>query len=141
MTAPVPWGPTEAVSVYIGVTGGVAFYFLDSGVLMGLAIFLANTGAFGLGPAFGSHRSELFPTEVRSTAAAWTVNASILGGLVGFAAGRFVVDAWGVPTTMAILGGILVLATGLITRLPETKGLHLTPGETETEPPSGAIPA
>lgn len=91
-------------------------------------------------PAFGSHRSELFPTEVRSTAAAWIVNASILGGLVGFAAGRFVVDAWGVPVTMAVLGGALLAAAWLIRLLPETKGLQITPGEGEILPPPGAIP-
>jgi MFS family permease len=133
--------PAEAASLWIGVIGGVAFYFLESGLLMGLAIFVSTVGAFGAGPAFGSHRSELFPTEIRSTAAAWIVNASIGGGLVGFAAGRFVVDAWGVPTTIAVLGALLLVATSLILLLPETKGLHLSSSEAGTVPPIGAIPA
>lgn len=137
------WGrkPTEATGLVIGVIGGVAFYFVESSLLLGVSIFFANLGAFGIGPAFGSHRSELFPTEVRSTAAAWTVNASILGGLVGFAAGRFVVDAWGIPVTMAVLGGILLAASSLIALLPETKGLHLTPDAAETMLPPGGLPA
>ena len=133
--------PTEAVSILVGVAGGVAFYFLETGWLMGLGIFVSTLGAFAFGPAFGSHRSELFPTEIRSTAAAWIVNASIFGGLVGFAAGRFVVDAWGVPTTIASLGGMLVVASLLIRLLPETKGLRLTPDAEESELPPGAIPA
>jgi len=133
--------PTEAVSIFVGVAGGVAFYFLEAGWLMGLGIFVSTLGAFAFGPAFGSHRSELFPTEIRSTAAAWIVNASIFGGLVGFAAGRFVVDAWGVPTTIATLGGLLMVASLLIRLLPETKGLSLTPDAEETELPPGAMPA
>lgn len=133
--------PTEAVGLLVGVIGGVGFYFVESGPLLAAAIFLSTLGAFAIGPAFGSHRSELFPTHVRSTAAAWIVNASVIGGLVGFAAGRFVVDAWGVPVTMATLGTILLAASGLILLLPETKGLHLTAAEGETLPPPGAIPA
>lgn len=133
--------PTEAVSIFVGVAGGIAFYFLEAGWLMGLGIFVSTVGAFAFGPAFGSHRSELFPTEIRSTATAWIVNASIFGGLVGFAAGRFVVDAWGVPTTIAVLGGVLIVASSLIRLLPETKGLHLTADAEESEPPTGAMPA
>jgi len=132
--------PTEAVSMYIGVLGGVAFYFLENGVLMGLAIFLSTLGAFGFAPAFGAHRAELFPTEIRSTSSAWTVNASILGGLTGFAAGRFVVDAWGVPVTIGVLGAAVVLASSLILMLPETRGIHLAHPGAGTEPPTGAIP-
>ncbi len=132
--------PTEVVSIVLGVAGGVAFYFLESGLLMGLAIFVSTLGAFGFAPAFGSHRSELFPTEVRSTASAWIVNASIAGGLTGFAAGRFVVDAWGVPTTIATLGAFVLVASVLIRLLPETKGLHLTPDAEEIELPPGAMP-
>lgn len=133
--------PTEAVTIVLGVVGGVAFYFLESGVLMALAIFVSTLGAFGFTPAFGSHRAELFPTEIRSTASAWIVNASISGGLVGFTAGRFVVDAWGLPVTMAVLGGILLAVSLLIALLPETKGLHLTSDAGETFFPPGAMTA
>ena len=132
--------PTEAVTIILGVAGGVAFYFLEVGFLIGIAIFVSTLGAFGFAPAFGSHRSELFPTEIRSTAAAWIVNASITGGLVGFTAGRFVVDAWGVPTTIATLGGILLTASLLILLLPETKGLHLMPDSEVNGLPPGAMP-
>ncbi len=132
--------PTEGVSILLGVAGGVAFYFLNEGFLMGLAIFVSTLGAFGFAPAFASHRSELFPTDIRSTAAAWIINASIVGGLVGFAAGRFAVDAWGVPATIATLGGVLLLASLLIRLLPETKGLRLIPPGEENPLPPGAMP-
>ncbi len=133
--------PAEAVAILVGVAGGVGFYFLESGVMMGIAVFVSTLGAFGFAPAFGSHRAELFPTEIRSTAAAWIINASIAGGLVGFAAGRFVVDAWGVPVTIATLGAALLASSLLIRLLPETRGVHLTPPEEENWPPTGAIPA
>jgi MFS family permease len=133
--------PTELAAIVVGVGGGVSFYFIDRGILMGGAIFLSTLGAFAIGPAFGSHRSELFPTALRSTAGAWIVNAGILGGLAGFAAGRFVVDLWGVPITIAVLGGVLLAASSLIRLLPETKGLHLTPDGSGIAAPPGAIPA
>lgn len=132
--------PTEAVTIFIGVAGGLTFYFTETGPLMATGILISTLGAFGFGPAFGSHRSELFPTSIRSTAAAWIVNASIAGGLVGFTAGRFVVAAWGVPVTIAALGGVVLVASLLILPLPETKGLHLG-REEGTPPPHGAIPA
>ena len=136
------WGrkPTEVVAILIGLLGGVSFYFVEHPALAGLAILLANFGAFAIAPAFGSQRSELFPTELRSTAGAWIVNASILGGLAGFTAGRFVVDAWGIPVTMATLGGLLLASSSLIRLLPETKGLALVDDEAGTVLPPGAIP-
>ena len=60
---------------------------------------------------------------------------------MGFAMGRFVVDAWGLPATIAALGGVLLAASFLIRLLPETKGLHLSPDEGETFLPPGAMPA
>lgn len=131
--------PTQAVAIAIGVVGGVAFYSVD-GWLLGIAMFLATFGGSAFAPAFASHRSELFPTAIRSTAAAWLVNAAILGGLVGFAAGRFVVEVWGLSVTIGVLGvGLLVASTALI-GLPETKGLSLHRPEAGNEPPSAAIP-
>ncbi|MEX0826571.1 MAG: MFS transporter [Acidimicrobiia bacterium] len=119
--------PTEAVAILIGVTGGVGVYFAETGPLLAVGIFLSTLGGSAFGPAFASQRSELFPTDLRATAGAWIVNASVLGGITGFAAGRFAVDAWGVPQTIAILGGFLLLSSGVIALLPETKGISLVP--------------
>lgn len=126
--------PTEAAAIVVGVGGGILFYFA-TGVPMGVGIFLSTFGASAFAPAFASHRSELFATEVRATASAWLVNASILGGLVGFAAGRFVVDAWGLAVTIAALGGFLLSAATVILVLPETRGVRLhPPGEDPADP-------
>lgn len=125
--------PTEAVAILVGVTGGVGVYFAETGPLLAVGIFLSTLGGSAFGPAFTSHRSELFPTDLRATAGAWIVNASVLGGITGFAAGRFVVDAWGVPPTIALLGGILLMSSAAIAFLPETKGISLVQ-ESPTDP-------
>jgi len=133
--------PTEVGAAFIGVGGGILFYFSTTPWLMGVGIFISMVGSFAFGPAFGAHRTELFPTRIRATAGAWMVNASILGGLLGFAAGRFVVDAWGISTTIAFLGAILLASTALVALVPETRGVDLT--QDDEEDPMGwtaAIP-
>jgi MFS family permease len=131
--------PTEAGAILVGVGGGVLFYFAE-GLPMGVGIFLSTFGASAFAPAFASHRAEIFPTEIRSTASAWLVNASILGGLAGFAAGRFVVDAWGLAVTMAGLGAFLLCAATSILFLPETRGVRLTPPGEGPADPTAATP-
>jgi len=123
--------PTEVVAAFVGVGGGLIFYFSTTPWLMGVGIFISMIGSFAFGPAFGAHRAELFPTRIRATAGAWMVNASILGALLGFAAGRFVVDAWGISRTIAFLGGILLAATSLVALVPETRGIDLTRDDEE----------
>ena len=118
--------PTEVLGAFVGVAGGLVFYFSTTPWVMAAGIFVSMVGSFAIGPAFGAHRAELFPTRIRATAGAWMVNASILGGLLGFAAGRFVVDAWGISSTIAFLGGILLAATTLVLLVPETRGMDLT---------------
>jgi len=133
--------PTQAVAIIIGVGGGVGFYLSESGPIISIGIFLSTLGGSAFGPAFASHRSELFPTDLRATAAAWIVNASVLGGLTGFAAGRFVVDAWGIPATITALGGFLLLSSAALLFLPETRGLNLVPAEqTAPSDPPFSIP-
>jgi MFS family permease len=132
--------PTEAIAIGVGVAGATGFYFSDQPVVMGVAIFFAMIGSFAFAPAFGSHRSELFPTRVRATAGAWLSNAAILGGILGYAAGRWVVDAWGIPSTIALLGGILVASSSLLLLVPETKGVEITPDEADLPEPPAATP-
>ncbi len=132
--------PTEVVAIGIGVVGGVGFYFAEQPVVMGLAIFAAMVGSFAFSPAFGSHRAELFPTRVRATAGAWLSNAAILGGLGGYVAGRWVVDAWGIPSTVAMLGGILLASSLLLVLVPETRGRDLMEPEAGFPEPPAAIP-
>lgn len=127
---------TQFVSIAIGVGGGVVFYESAQGPVMAAGIGLSTLGAFAFAPAFASHRAELFPTDLRATAAAWIINAGIVGGLFGFAAGRFVVDAWGIPTTVTALGIMLLALSSVVFTLPETRGLTLAPATGPTDPTS-----
>jgi hypothetical protein len=122
----------------IGVAGGLAFYWFEPGWILGLGIFGSVLGASAFAPAYSAQRAELFPTEVRATAGAWTVNASIMGGLFGFLAGRFVIDAWGLSATITVLGGLVLASAIMLTLLPETRGADII-GEDLPGPP-GAMP-
>jgi MFS family permease len=131
--------PTQFVAIALGVAGGILFYMSANGWVAGAGITVSTFGAFAFAPAFASHRSELFPTDLRATAAAWINNAGIFGGLTGFAAGRFVVDSLGIPRTVSALGLFLLAVSFVVFVLPETKGITLT-GEAESLDPPSATP-
>ncbi len=116
---------TTIMAMLTGLVGGVAFYTQDSGWILAPAVFLATLGLGMLTPAMASHRSELFPTRVRATAAGWITNVAIGGSITGFVIGALIVDDVGLPTTITALGGGLVIAMLLVTRLPETRGMDL----------------
>ncbi len=137
---------TTIISLMVGLVGGVGFYTQDSGWVLAPAIFLATMGLGMLTPSLGAHRSELFPTRVRATAAGWITNVAIGGSIAGFTIGGLVVDRIGLSTTITALGGGLLIAALLVTRLPETRGMDLvrtragrkraTTPESQSEPTS-----
>ncbi len=136
---------TTILAMLTGLVGGVAFYTQDSGWVLAPAVFLATLGLGMLTPAMASHRSELFPTRVRATAAGWITNVAIGGSITGFVIGGFVVDDLGLPTTITALAGGLLIAMLLVTLLPETRGMDLvrrggrkraTKPASQTAPPS-----
>ncbi len=136
---------TTILAMLTGLVGGVAFYTQDSGWVLAPAVFLATLGLGMLTPAMASHRSELFPTRVRATAAGWITNVAIGGSITGFVIGGFVVDDLGLPTTITALAGGLLIAMLLVTLLPETRGMDLvrrggrkraTKPTSQTAPPS-----
>lgn len=135
---------TTISAMVLGLVGGVAFYTQDSGWILAPAIFLATMGLGMLTPALAAHRSELFPTRVRATAAGWVTNVAIGGSIAGFVIGALIVDTVGLSTTITALAGGLVLAMLLVTRLPETRGMDLIrrrpgpSGATRPEPQTGA---
>ncbi len=116
---------TTIAAMITGLVGGVGFYTQDSGWILAPAIFLATMGLGMLTPAMASHRSELFPTRVRATAAGWITNIAIGGSIAGFVIGGVVVDQIGLSTTITALAGGLVIAMLLVTLLPETRGMDL----------------
>ncbi len=116
---------TTVAAMLLGAVGGVAFYTLDSGWVLAPAVFLATMGLGMLTPAIAAHRSELFPTRVRATAAGWITNVAIGGSITGFVIGALIVDDIGLPKTISALAGGLLIAMLLVTRLPETRGMDL----------------
>lgn len=129
--------PTTIAALAIGLVGGVGFYLLDSGWFLAISVFTATLGATMLTPSFGAQKSELFPTRVRATAAAWTTNVAIIGSISGFAIGALLIDRIGLASTVAGLGVGIVISIYLITRLPETRGMDLVRRKAA---PSGATP-
>ncbi len=117
--------PTTVIALILGVAGGVAFYTQTSGWILAPAILLASAGASMWTPTFTAHRSELFPTRVRATAAGWVTNVAILGSITGFVLGATVVDRIGLSRTITLLGSGVVIAVFLALRLPETRGMDL----------------
>jgi predicted MFS family arabinose efflux permease len=117
--------PTAALGIVLGLLGGVAFYTFDSGWMLAPSILVASLGTSMFGPAFAAHRSELFPTRVRATAAAWVANVAILGSIVGFSVGGLFADSLGLSSTIALLGLGLLVAVVVVLALPETRGIDL----------------
>ena len=116
---------TTITAMVLGILGGVAFYTQDTGWILAPAIFFATMGLGMLTPALAAHRSELFPTRVRATAAGWVTNVAIGGSITGFVIGALIVDTVGLSTTITVLSGGLIVAMLLVTRLPETRGMNL----------------
>lgn len=122
---------TTIFAIVLGLAGGVGFYFVSTGPLIGAAVFVGTLGATMLTPSFASHRSELFPTRIRATAAGMITNVAIVGSLTGFVIGALVVDSIGLPSTVAVLGFGLLAAIALVLQLPETRGKDLVAYATE----------
>jgi MFS family permease len=134
--------PTTAIAILLGLIGGVSFYLASSGWVLAPAVLAASFGAAMLTPAFAAHRSELFPTRVRATAAGWVTNAAILGSITGFLIGALLVDEVGLSATITILAIGLVIALFLVATLPETKGIDLVrrKADPEAATPEGSTP-
>ncbi len=123
--------PISITAMALGIIGGIAFYTQTNGWLLAPAILVASLGAAMLSPAFAAHRSELFPTRVRATAAGWVTNVAILGSITGFSIGGLMIDSYGLPTTITTLSSGLIIAMVMLIKLPETRGMSLVRGKAD----------
>lgn len=77
-------------------------------------------------PAGGSLANELFPTSVRASVAGWYIAAGVVGAVAGLLAFGAVADVRGTSHHLAIAAAVvflpMMLATGFLLLLPETKG-------------------
>lgn len=107
--------------------GAFGSYLLEGEVLLFVSIAIAIFGASAVIPALNSFSTELFPTELRSDAFAWSNN---LLGRIGYVSAPLLVGAvaddigWGPAVAATGLGPLLALF--LILRwMPETRGKEL----------------
>ncbi|MCH7899775.1 MAG: MFS transporter [Acidobacteria bacterium] len=123
------WGrrSTSVMSLLLALAGGLTLYSVTSVPLILLAVFVSAFGTFAFVPAAGSHRAELFPTTLRSSANIAATNMALAGSALGLIiAGIYTIDTFGLRNTMLILGIGVAIAAGLTLLLPETRGQDLT---------------
>ncbi len=122
------WGRrlTSVMSLLMALVGGITLYSVTSVPLILLAVMISAFGTFAFVPAAGSHRAELFPTTLRSSANTAAASLALLGSALGLIVSRYTIDAFGLSSTIMILGIGVVIAAGLTLLLPETRGQDLT---------------
>ncbi|MEA1902124.1 MAG: MFS transporter [Actinomycetota bacterium] len=122
------WGRrrTSVVSLLLALIGGVTLYTVEAVPLIVVAVMVSAFGTFAFVPAGGSHRAELFPTTLRSSANTAASNLALAGSAFGLIIGIYTIDTFGLTATMFILGVGVALAAGLTMLLPETRGQDLT---------------
>lgn len=123
--------PVIVTGMVLGAVGGSLFYW-QPGAWLIIWIVVGSFGSSLFVPAFTAIRSELFPTDERASAAALLNAVSVTGAIAGLAFGNRTIDAWGLPTTVTVLGVLASLAVPLVFTVPETRGITLGPA------PSGA---
>lgn len=117
---------TSAACILLALLGGVAMYTVETIPLVIAATFLSSLATFVLVPASGSHRTELFPTALRSSAITAVANAALAGSAAGLILGNFTIDRIGLTNTVLVLGVGMAVAAVLTLMLPETRGQDLT---------------
>jgi hypothetical protein len=110
----------------MALVGGMVLYSVESPPVVIAAVFVSSFGTFAFVPAGGTHRAELFPTTLRSSANTASANFALAGSAIGLILGIFTIDPFGLAGTMTILGVGIAVAALLTLRLPETRGQDLT---------------
>jgi MFS family permease len=120
--------PTVAVAIVgMAAAGTFAYSGSTSALIVGYVLGVTAGGVFA--PAGGALASELFPTEVRASVAGWTIAAGVLGAVAGLLVFGALADIGGVANHAELAAAAtflpMVLATGLLLLLPETRGHEL----------------
>lgn len=127
------WGrrKTTVLSLLMALAGGLLLYWTDSIALIVVAVVVSSFGTFAFVPAGGSHRAELFPTHLRSSATTAVSNLAVVGSALGLILGVYTIDRFGISETVTALGIGMGFAALLTLSLPETMGQDLTAEVTE----------
>ena len=122
------WGRrrTSVLALLLALAGGVTLYSVTSLPVIMFAVMISAFGTFAYVPAAGSHRAELFPTTLRSSANTAGSNGALAGSAFGLIIGIYTIDTFGLTNTILILSIGVLVAAGLTLLLPETRGQDLT---------------
>jgi predicted MFS family arabinose efflux permease len=122
------WGRrrTSVLALLLALGGGLILYSATSLPVIVLAVMVSAFGTFSFVPAAGSHRAELFPTTLRSSANTAASNGALAGSAFGLIIGIYTIDTFGLTNTVYILGVGMLVAAALTLLLPETRGQDLT---------------
>jgi putative MFS transporter len=122
------WGRkrTSIVALLLTIVGGVTLYTSTSIPVIVAAAVVSTFGTFAFVPAGGSHRAELFPTSLRSSANTAASNAGLVGSALGLISGVYTIDRFGLSETVYLLSIRVVVAAMLTNTLDETRGQDLT---------------
>jgi putative MFS transporter len=122
------WGRrrTSIVSLLLTIAGGITLYTTTSIPVIVLAAMVSAFGTFAFVPAGGSHRAELFPTPLRSSANTAATNSSLVGSALGLISGIYTIDTLGLSNTIYLLSAGVAIAAILTATLDETRGQDLT---------------
>lgn len=122
------WGrrKTSVMSLLMALSGGIVLYWTESIPLVVLAVVVSSFGTFAFVPSGGSHRAELFPTHLRSSATTAAANLGVIGSAVGLISGIYTIDSFGLSRSVTFLGLGMAVAAALTLGLPETRGQDLT---------------
>ena len=124
--------PTAMVYFAGGITFSIVVFQTTSTLVSFVGLLLAVFFGLGIGPVMGAFATELFPTEIRGQAAAWTRNVFDIAGyvfgpaLVGILGDHTTGAIGNIGDTVTMLMIIQIPALYLVWRfMPETKGREL----------------
>lgn len=127
------WGRkrTSILALLLTIVGGVTLYTSMSIPVIVAAAMVSTFGTFAFVPAGGSHRAELFPTRLRSSANTAASNAGLAGSAFGLITGIWTIDNFGLSETVYILSIGVAIGALLTATLDETRGQDLKAVTTE----------
>ena len=134
--------PTVALAVAaMAVSGTIAYSGSSWALFVGYVAGVSSGAVFA--PAGGALANELFPTQVRASVAGWYIGAGVAGAVGGLLAFGAVADVGRSGNHAGLAAAVvflpMVLATGLLLLLPETRARE--PEELWGVPPgTGASP-
>ena len=112
---------------FASVIGGLGFFFLPGGPLVLLpCMSLTIVGQLGAWPVLQTYTSELFPTRLRSSAAAWANVAGVIGRSASLLIAAILLQTYSQSVTAAYLSiGPIIAIVIFAVWFPDTHGREL----------------